>query len=83
MGRSDSPRPLPPDGERKVVRYTAVEDLLHIPTGEVVEVSLDDIQTVLSAEASDAGCPNCGAPLSEIFFYLTGLQHQDIRGEWR
>jgi hypothetical protein len=80
VGRSDSPRRLPPDGELKVVRYTAVEDLLYIPTGEIVEVSRQDIETILSAEACGAGCPNCGASLSEIFFYVTGLEHQDTGG---
>lgn len=79
LGRSDSPRRLPPDGDLKVVRHTAVEKILYIPTGEIVEISLDDMGTVLSAEAVDTGCPKCGAPLSEIFFYVTGLQYQNIR----
>ena len=76
VGRSDSPRRLPPDDELKVIRYTTVEDLVFIPTGDIVEVAREDIRAILSADAADAGCPKCGAPLSEIFFYVTGLQHQ-------
>jgi hypothetical protein len=80
LGRSDSPRRLPPDGAIKVIRYTAVEDLVYIPAGEIVEVALDDMKTVLSAEAVDVGCPQCRGPLSEVFFYVRGLQHQDVHG---
>ncbi len=80
LGRSDHPRRLPPDGEPKVIRYTAVEDLVFIPTLNIVEISLDDARTVLTAEAAEAGCPMCGAPLSDVFFYVTGLRYQGIRG---
>lgn len=80
LGRSDHPRRLPPDGKPKVIRYTAVEKLVFIPTFDIVEISLDDARTVLSAEAADAGCPMCGAPLSNVFFYVTGLHYQGIHG---
>jgi hypothetical protein len=80
LGRSDSPRRLPPDGELKVIRYTPVEDLIFIPTGDIVEISLDDVGTALSADVVDASCPTCGAALAEIFFYVTGLKYQDIHG---
>ena len=80
LGRSDRPRRLPPDGKPKVIRYTAVEKLVFIPTLDIVEISLNDARTVLSAEAADAGCPMCGAPLSNVFFYVTGLRYQGIHG---
>jgi hypothetical protein len=80
LGRSDRPRRLPPDGEPKVIGYTAVEELIFIPTLDIVEISPTDVRTVLSAEAADAGCPMCGAPLSNVFFYVTGLRHQGIHG---
>jgi hypothetical protein len=38
LGRSDRPRRLPPDGEPKVIRYTAVERLIFIPTLDIVEI---------------------------------------------
>jgi len=79
VGRSDSPRRLPPDDELKVIRYTAVEDLIFIPTGDIVEVALEDIRAILSDDAANGGCPKCGAPLSEIFFYVTGLKYQSLR----
>lgn len=80
LGRSDRPRRLPPDGKAKVIRYTAVEELIFIPTLEIVDISLNDARTIISAAAADAGCPMCGAPLSNVFFYVTGLHYQEIRG---
>ncbi len=32
----------------------------------------------LSAKAVDTSCPTCGAPLSQVFFYVTGLQYRNI-----
>lgn len=84
QGRSDRPRRLPPDGARKIIQFTNVEDLVRIPSDEITEISCDEVSALLSVEASAGGCPYCKQPLTSIFFYIRGLQRcpgaETVRG---
>jgi hypothetical protein len=72
LGRSDKPRRLPPDGKRKIIQFTNVEDIVRIPPLELIEVSHDEVPSLLSEE-STRSCPYCERPLVHIFFYVLGL----------
>jgi hypothetical protein len=86
LGQSNKPRRLPPDGEKKIIQFTNVEDLVRIPARELTEVSSDEVSELLSAEGLSQGCPYCKQPLAGIFFYVRGLhrrpgdEHEDIKG---
>ncbi len=73
LGRSNKPRRLPPDGERKIIQFTNVEDMVLIPSYELTEVSHDEVSRLLSDEGAARGCPYCKGPLANIFFYVRGL----------
>ena len=70
IGRSPEPRPLFPDGARKVVAHTPVEDLLLLPLGEITEL---EPARALGALAAGTQCPRCLGPAAGIFFYVHGL----------
>jgi hypothetical protein len=73
-GKSAVPRRLPPDGARKIIQFTNVEDIVEIPSYEMVDVSHDEIFSILADEEVERGCPVCGSPLGMAFFYVRGLQ---------
>jgi hypothetical protein len=77
LGRSPRPRPMFPDGELKVLAHTAAEELVELPTGEVVEIAVDDARRFLTAEVAATGCPTCLGPLNRVFFYAHGLDAMD------
>lgn len=74
LGTSASPRPLPPDDELKILTYTNVEEVLFLPSGQLVEISHEEMAQILSREAVRTGCPYCRARLSDMFFFTRGLQ---------
>jgi hypothetical protein len=57
------------DGKLKVIAHTAAEELVQLPTGEVVEIAVDDVRRFLAAEVAATGCPSCVGPLNRVFFY--------------
>jgi hypothetical protein len=73
LGVSPLPRRLPPDGELKIIGATPVEDLVEIPIRQFVEIPQTDIRRYLTDEIVTRGCPRCGAPLDQVFFYTRGL----------
>lgn len=80
LGSSATPRPLPPDGELKVVAFTDVEEVLFLPSGELTEISHEEMGQILNREAVGLGCPYCHARLSEMFFFTRGLQRHGLKG---
>ncbi|MFF3657342.1 hypothetical protein [Streptomyces olivochromogenes] len=73
LGSSPTPRPLPPDNQLKIISHTKVEDLLHIPRGEIAEVPVEQAQSQLNRRAARKGCPTCGARIPKLFFYVDRL----------
>jgi hypothetical protein len=78
LGTAASPRPLPPDGELKILAYTNVEEVLFLPSGQLVEISNEEMTRILSREATRTGCPYCRARLSEMFFFTRGLRRHGL-----
>jgi hypothetical protein len=72
LGVSDQPRVLPDDRKRKIIRYTPVEDIVVIPVGDLIEISLDEAKAHLSDEAIRRGCPYCYASLEQLLFHVYG-----------
>jgi hypothetical protein len=79
LGTSPHPRPLPPDGERKIISHTPVEDLIAIPPGQVVEIPPADILRYFTPRVVERGCTRCGGPFENIFFYTSGLKRPPLR----
>ena len=73
LGTSPHPRRLPPDGQLKIISHTPVEDLVVIPLFEFVEIPPADIREYFHDEVIARGCPRCGGPFDQIFFYANGL----------
>ncbi|MEV6844429.1 hypothetical protein [Actinoplanes sp. NPDC051411] len=83
LGRSPRPRRLPPDGARKIIEFTNVEDLLYIPRYEIADVGLAEVLEILAEPEANHECLSCGASLSDILFYVRGLDraaNSSIRG---
>jgi hypothetical protein len=76
LGKSNKPRRLPPDNARKIIQFTNVEDLLHIPPDEIADVDVTEILSILDEDEAREGCPSCKAPLSRIFFYVRSLHRE-------
>jgi hypothetical protein len=73
LGRSEVARSLPPDYRQKILRHWKVEDLIAIPVGEIIDISLEEARNLLSKAAVERGCPYCFAPLEELCFHAYGL----------
>jgi hypothetical protein len=74
VGRSPGPRVVPPDNAMKIIQFSNIEDLFFIPSGELTDVSVNEMKGLLSQDAVDLGCPHCSAPIDEMFFYTSGLR---------
>jgi hypothetical protein len=79
-GTSPHPRRLPPDNEPKIIGSTDVADLYFIPSGQITEISLAELLSVLGYAAVRTGCPHCRGPIEKLFFYTYTAQR---RGEPR
>ncbi|MEU7599914.1 hypothetical protein [Streptomyces sp. NPDC041003] len=77
VGVSPTPRPLPPDYQLKIISHTDVENLLHIPNGNITEMAAEQATSRLNRRAARKGCPTCGAGLSNLFFYINGLGNDE------
>ncbi len=73
LGTSEQPRRLPPDGAKKIIQFTKVEDLCYIPTRELHDVSNTEAAGRLSPGRVEDGCPACRAPFASLFFFVRGL----------
>ena len=74
MAVPSQPVVLPPDGELKRLRVTPVHALPHIPRGQIVELSLDEVQQLYAEGASQSPrCPQCGGGPQSMFWYQYGL----------
>lgn len=83
LGRSTSPRRLPPDGAQKIIQFTNVENLIEIPPYKLIDISHEEVWEVLGGKEASRGCPICSAALRSIFFYTEGLRRrpdEEIRG---
>jgi tetratricopeptide (TPR) repeat protein len=78
LGTSPHPRRLPPDDRLKVISHTPVEDLVVIPPFEFVEIPPAAIREYFHYDVIARGCPRCGGPFDQIFFYTDGLVPFDI-----
>ncbi|WP_069159963.1 hypothetical protein [Nocardia altamirensis] len=73
VGRSPTPRRLPPDNQPKIIGSTDVEMVLFLPQGEITEIDHREVLTILNREAIATGCPYCRAPFDRMFFFVNGL----------
>jgi hypothetical protein len=73
LGVSPRPRRLHPDHEPKTIRYTPIEKLLFIPAGALVEVDPAVVRRYCDDDVVADGCPRCGGPFEDIFFFTRHL----------
>lgn len=68
------PVALPPDGELKRIRFTPIQDLLKIPCGNIVELSLDEVLPLYPKIVKrELRCPRCGSKSDAMFWYQYSL----------
>jgi tetratricopeptide (TPR) repeat protein len=80
-GRSTVPRRLPPDNQEKIIQYTNVEDLLYIPRGRMVDLSINEARNTLHPQAIKNGCGRCQGPIDDVLFFRDMDSPYVIRGK--
>ena len=74
-GIPSEPAPLPPDGGLKHIRFTPVQNLIKIPAGNIVELSLAEVVSVHSSLAGQRiKCPRCSGGSKAMFWYQYSLE---------
>lgn len=73
-GIPPEPVRLLPDDELKRIRFTPIQDLLKIPRGNIVELSLDEVLLLYpNISKQELECPRCGRNSKTMFWYQYSL----------
>jgi hypothetical protein len=66
---------LPPDGKKKLIRFSKIESLVKVPRGEIVELSFAEVVEIYpEIENENIICPRCQRNKSFMFWYQYGLE---------
>jgi hypothetical protein len=71
----NNPVALPPDGKLKLIRFTPIQNLTKIPSGEIVELSYEEVQVIKPGiSREEFVCPSCGNGPEKMFLFQYGLE---------